>query len=218
MAFELTRERHGSVLVISPRGRLDNESASEFELAAQELLAAGERHLVVDLEQLNYMSNAGLRVIGKLGKALKTSATSLRLCGLTPALRQVFEAAGVAVMFDIRKDLAAALLDHPAARDAGELGKHAARLLGAPAETLPDDEPALAQAKRLAELAAELMSSAGGVAAQPRAARVMAAGTQFVPKVRAEDLERAAARANPESKPAGGFFQRLFGRGRKTGK
>lgn len=217
MAFELTQERHGSVLVIAPRGRLDNESASDFELAAQELLAAGERHLVVDLEHLNYVSNAGLRVLGMLGKALKTPATSLRLCGLTPALRQVFDAAGVAAMFDLRKDLGAALLDHPAARGADELGAHAARLLGAPPATLPDDESLLEQAKRIATLAAELMASAGGTAAQPRAARVMAAGTQMVAKVRAADAGKAPAAASDAGKQ-GNWLQRMFGRGRKSGR
>lgn len=214
MAFELSQERHGSVLVLAPRGRLDNESASEFELAAQELLAAGERHLVVDLEQLNYISNAGLRVLGMLNKALKTPATSLRLCSLSPALRQVFDAAGVAVMFELRKDLAAALLDHPAARGADELGEHAARLLGAPAATLPDDESLLQQAKRLATLAAELMASAGGTAAQPRAARAMAAGTQMVAKVRVADVARDAD-STADAGKQGNWLQRLLGRGRK---
>ncbi len=204
MAFELIKDRFGGVLVLTPRGRLDNDNAAEFELAAQELIAAGERHIVVDLSGLNYTSNAGLRVLGKIGKALKTPTTSLRLCGLTPTLRQVFDAAGITLVFDVRDDLATALGDHPAAKGAGELGRHAASLLGvspavASEAAVPDN------IRNLAALATELMSSAGA----PRAGRVMVDATQLkMRKVRPEDIARAA-----QQQAKGGWWKRLFKRG-----
>lgn len=201
MTFAFSQERHGGVLVVAPAGRLDNESAVDFELAAQELLNAGERHIVVDLAQLNYISNAGLRVLGKLGKALKTSDTSLRLCCLNASVRQVFDAAGAATMFDIRPDLERAIGDHPAARGAGDLVREAMRLLGLAEASAPAPHP---QAKTLAQLALDLM---GGNAPPPRAARALAAGTQVVARVRAEDVLAAHAGA-PKKKS---FFQRLFG-------
>lgn len=207
MAFELVRDRHGGVLVLRPQGRLDNDNAAEFELAAQELLNAGERHLVVDLAQLNYTSNAGLRVLGKMNKALKGSTTSLRVCGLTPALRQVFDAAGIAMVFDIRPDLAAALADHPAARGAGELGREAARLLGLP-PPVPNDAPIPEPIRNLAALAAELMAGQGSGSA-PRAKKMVDA-TQLVPRVRPADVQRALA--EQAAAPKAGFWQRLFGK------
>jgi anti-anti-sigma factor len=207
MAFELIQERHGGVLVLAPKGRLDNDNAAEFELAAQELINAGERHIVVDLEGLGYSSNAGLRVLGKMAKALRTPTTSLRLCSLSPTLKQVFDAAGIGMVFDIRPDLASALGDHPAARGAGELGRQAARLLGVPmpaADAAPIPDPI----RNLAALAAELMNSKG---AAPRASRPMADATQLVPRVRPEDVARMRAQhAAEEKKP--GFWKRLFGR------
>lgn len=207
MAFELIRERHGGVLVLGPRGRLDNDNAAEFELAAQELLAAGERHVVVDLSGLNYTSNAGLRVLGKMGKALKSPSTSLRLCSLTPALRQVFDAAGITLVFDIRPNLVAALADHPAAQGAGEVGREAARLFGL---ALPPATPGTNDAsKRLAELAFELFSAGGGGQSAPRPMRD---ATQLALRVRPEDVAKAlAAQA---SAPAGKWWQRLFQRGK----
>ncbi len=202
MTVQFSQERHGAVLVLAPRGRLDNESAADFELLAQELLAAGERHLVVDLSQLNYISNAGLRVLGILGKALRTPATSLRVCGLTPPLMQVFDAAGASAMFEMRPDLRRAIADHPAAQGASELVSEAMRLLGiTPSTTAPVDVP---NVKTLAALAVELL--AGGIAA-PRAARAMAAGTQVVARVRPQDEAAAlAAQAKPN------WLQRLFGK------
>lgn len=207
MAFELLRERRGGVLVLTPRGRLDNDNAPEFELAAQEIIGGGERHVIVDLAQLTYTSNAGLRVLGKIGKALRGPSTSLRLCGLTPALRQVFDAAGIASVFDVRVDLDAALSDHPAARGAGEIGQHVARLLGVappPAIAPPGDEAA----RTLATLALDLMA---GNATGPRASRPLVDATQLVPRVRPEDIARVRA---AESEARRSWWQRLFGRGK----
>jgi anti-sigma B factor antagonist len=209
VAFELLKERHGGVLVLSTKGRLDNDNAAEFELAAQELINAGERHLVVDLSGLGYSSNAGLRVLGKIAKALRTPTTSLRLCGLSPTLQQVFDSAGITMVFDIRPDLAAALGDHPAARAAGELGREAARLLGlAPPSAAA--EPSTDPIRTLAALAAELLANSG---AAPRSSRAMADATQFTARVRPEDIARVKAQqAAEEKKP--GFWQRLFGKGK----
>jgi anti-sigma B factor antagonist len=210
MAFELIRDRHGAVLVLSPRGRLDNDNAAEFELAAQELIAAGERNIVVDLAGLGYTSNAGLRVLGKMNKALKSPGMSLRLCGLTPSLKQVFDAAGIAMVFDIRPNLVAALADHPAARGAGELGREAARLLGAavdvePATVVPE------ATKRLAELAADLLKIG---APAPRPSRPMADATQLAMKIRPEDIAKAMAAQRPAAQ--GAWWKRLFGKGKST--
>ncbi len=210
MAFELVQERHGGVLVLTPRGRLDNDNAAEFELAAQELLVAGERHIVVDLSELNYTSNAGLRVLGKMGKALKTPATSLMLCGLTPTLRQVFDAAGIALVFNIRPDLAQALGDHPAAQSSGELGRQAARLLGV-ASPADSQAPVPESIRTLTALATELMASG---AAAPRRAHAMVDATQLaMRKVRPEDIARARG-SEPQGK--GSWWQRLFKRGKST--
>lgn len=210
MAFELIRERHGAVLVLSPRGRLDNDNAAEFELAAQEMISAGERHIVVDLAGLGYTSNAGLRVLGKMNKALKSPGTSLRLSGLTPAMKQVFDAAGIATVFDIRPNLVAALADHPAAQGSGEIGRAAARLLGA-VESTAAAAPATDSVKRLAELAAELLKLG---APAPRPARPMADATQLAMKIRPEDIAKAMAAQKANS--GGSWWKRLFSRGRST--
>ena len=200
MSVELRQERHGGVLVLSPCGRLDNDSAADFELAVQELLSAGERHLVLDLAALNYISNAGLRVLASTAKALNAPSTSLRLAGLSPALRQVFDAAGFSPMFDLHPDLRTALARHPAASGA-DLGALAARLLGCAAGDPGAVAPAGTDPARLAALALELLSGTQA----PRAARALAGGTRMVPRVQAPLAAPAAAPAAPS------WWKRLLG-------
>lgn len=223
MAVDIKTERRGGVLVITPVGRLDNESAADFELLTQESVAAGSRHLVLDLSGLNYMSNAGLRAMGSLAKSLKTPTTSLRVAGPTPAVRQVFDAAGIAMLFDIRANVEAALADHPAAGGlaGGQLGEHAARLLGIRAGN--HDIEAVPGIGKLAELAFGVLTTAGTVGVQqPRAARAMVQGTQVMRKITVPvDTAPSAAAARPPAAQNGkassgkpGFWARLFGRGK----
>ena len=176
MALDLTRERHGEVLVLTPAGRLDNDSAAELELAAQEELADGTRHLVLDLAQLGYISNAGLRVLSGLAKALPAPSGSLRLAALPPALKQVFDAAGFTPVFSFYPSLDAALASHPAAAGSAELAALARQLLGLGAPSAAADT---ATPDGLAKLALELL----GRPPAPTPARALAGGTQFVPRV-----------------------------------
>ncbi len=221
MAVDIQTERKGGVLIITPTGRLDNESAADFELLTQESVAAGNRHLVLDLSGLSYMSNAGLRALGSLAKSLKTPTTSLRVAGATPSVRQVFDAAGIAMLFDLRADLDAALLDHPAGTGSSKLGEHAARLLGINAGNA--SVAAVPGIAKLAETAFGLLSA--GAVQQPRAARAMVEGTQVMRKITvpvetasspagARPAAGAAGKAPSKEKSKPGFWARLFGRGK----
>jgi stage II sporulation protein AA (anti-sigma F factor antagonist) len=201
VSMEVARERHGGVLVLAPVGRLDNDNAEDFELLVQEAIGAGERHLVLDLARLDYLSNAGLRALGRMAKSLGTPSTSLRLAGLSPTLQQVLASAGVAVLFDVRPDRAAALADHPAA-GGGRLASEVARLLGVGPDR-PQPAPAGVDVARLAELAFDMLGRSGR---QTRAVRALAQGTQVMQRaVPGPGVSPAASR-----KP--GFWQRLFGR------
>lgn len=206
MALDITSERFGGVVVLALAGRLDNDGADEFELAAQEALAGGARHLLVDLASLGYLSNAGLRALAATAKALEASAGTLRLCGPSASLRQVFEASGFGAVFEIDSDRSAALARHPAARERTTLAGEASRLLGVALRERVEGEAADADEaahKRLAELVLELLVAHEA----PRAARALAGGTRVqaraVPVASAQD-----ASARPAARP---WWRRLFG-------
>lgn len=63
--LEWTTERRGNALIVSPSGRVDETTATDFaeRLAAEvlEAKAAGAGQLVVDLAGIGYMSSRGLR-------------------------------------------------------------------------------------------------------------------------------------------------------------
>jgi len=166
--MEIAQEQLGEVYVLVPVGRLDTDSASDLELALQDLDAAGAKHFVLDLAQIGYVSSAGLRVLTALSKTCEDGG-SLRLAGMSAQVKQVFDVAGFTKMFKIYPDRAAALDKHPklaapaaapaaaasapAAAGKPGLGKLAASLMGAKSgETKPKSESGARTAKTVAGL------------------------------------------------------------------
>src|SRR4051794_38193451 len=49
MAIQIQQEQMGTLRILGLSGRLDTETAVDVELALQDLLAAGERHFLLDL-------------------------------------------------------------------------------------------------------------------------------------------------------------------------
>src|SRR5438445_3611091 len=109
MGLEIGQEQEGELRILALRGRLDTDTAADLELIAQDLTTAGARDFLIDLAGVGYVSSAGLRVLLALAKQLDGIKGRMRLCGLNPAVSQVFEVAGFARLFTILKDRASAL-------------------------------------------------------------------------------------------------------------
>ena len=66
----INRELKGNKLTLSLEGRLDTTTAPELERVVEQELG-GVTELVVDLEKLEYISSAGLRVLLAAHKKMK---------------------------------------------------------------------------------------------------------------------------------------------------
>ena len=73
-------------------GRLDTVTAPELEAEISTILPTAES-LVLDMEKLEYISSAGLRVILKTQKAL-TQKAGLKLINVSDDVRKVFDITG----------------------------------------------------------------------------------------------------------------------------
>lgn len=131
MGLQIDQEQQGAVRILALSGRLDTETATDLELAIQDLLGAGEQHFLVDLTNIGYVSSAGLRVLLGTAKQLEGGKGTLRLCGLNPSVTQVFDVAGFTKLFAIFSTRAAALGKHPAAKADAQLARDVANLIGA---------------------------------------------------------------------------------------
>lgn len=199
--MEIGQEQVGAVQVLTPVGRLDTDSASDFELAVQDLQAAGAKHFVVDFGKVNYVSSAGLRVLLALAKATE-SGGSLRVCGLNAQVKQVFDVAGFTKLFQMYPERKGALDKHPEIKSSG-IGKLAASLMGA------KDGAAGASGggSGVAKSAASLLGVKGDKPVAPAPAPT--------PVAQAKTTAPTPVAPPPPAPPAEkkkGFFARLFGK------
>ena len=88
------------VLTVYLAGRIDTNNANEAQAEIDSIVKANEyEQLVLDFDQLNYLSSAGLRVILKLKKENK----NLKIVEVIPEVYEVFDTTGFTEMMDIEK-------------------------------------------------------------------------------------------------------------------
>jgi len=107
MNIETRELKHVSVVTVS--GRVDSATAPELQGALQALLDANRSQIVLELKDVDYMSSAGLRVLVSTQKTAKKNGGALRLAQLSARVKEVFELAGLAPVFDIYPDVVAAV-------------------------------------------------------------------------------------------------------------
>ena len=80
-----------SVARVALIGALNTDTAPEFEIRLQEVIAQGFQLTVLDMKDLDYISSAGLRVIFKAAKEVKTAGHRLAAANRKPHIDKVFE-------------------------------------------------------------------------------------------------------------------------------
>jgi anti-sigma B factor antagonist len=98
----------GDAVVVRFDGHLDTTTASDTLAHFDRLVEDGQTRIVADFSSVDFVSSAGLRVLLATAKNIG-SAGSLRLFGLNPAVREVFDVSGFSTILAIFDDEAAAL-------------------------------------------------------------------------------------------------------------
>ena len=102
--------RQAEFMVISLVGRIDASNSKDLEEQCLELISSGETKMVFDLTEVNYVSSAALRVFLLAAKRISVAKGSVRLCGLSTTLQDVFDISGFSKLFVITVTLQEALL------------------------------------------------------------------------------------------------------------
>lgn len=92
--MEITETKHDEYSIFKLNGRLDSNTAMSFEQKLFESIENGAQRLILDFQDLDYISSAGLRVILKATKSLKSSNGRLVLCSMQDYVKEVFEISG----------------------------------------------------------------------------------------------------------------------------
>ncbi|MDP2301464.1 MAG: STAS domain-containing protein [Ignavibacteria bacterium] len=99
--MDVTIEKHNSYNNIILKGRLDTITSIPFEKQILALIENGEINFLIDCEQLNYISSAGLRVLLLASKKVTPNGGKVVLSALQDHIREVFEISGFTAIFKI---------------------------------------------------------------------------------------------------------------------
>lgn len=97
--FEAAAKKENNTITVALRGRIDSANAAEAEKELTTLTAGFTGELILDAAELDYISSAGLRVILRLKKAIK----STKIVNVSPDVYEIFDMTGFTEMMDISK-------------------------------------------------------------------------------------------------------------------
>ena len=92
--MNVEEKRRGQVLVLYLSGRFDNAAAQEFVRQITQCIELGEQQILINFEQLSYLSSSGLRVLLGAAKRMQKKQGKLFLCSMTGIVWRIVEIAG----------------------------------------------------------------------------------------------------------------------------
>jgi anti-sigma B factor antagonist len=107
--MNLTEEKSGKVAVLRVEGRIDALTSPQLEATLLGIIQRGERSIVIDLAEVDYISSAGLRVLLIGAKQMRVSEGSICLASLQIGVKDVLASTGFMNLFRIFKSGQSAL-------------------------------------------------------------------------------------------------------------
>jgi anti-anti-sigma factor len=107
--MDIIESHDGQTGVLAISGRLDTSGAPALAPRAITLCDTGIRALVIDLQQVEYLTSAGFRTLIAIRRHTEQTSIGLALCGLNDVAHDLFEVSGLLGSFRIYSDRASAL-------------------------------------------------------------------------------------------------------------
>lgn len=102
MRISIEWQRKDGILVAALNGRVDSNNANEFQKMMEAKIDPKDRALIMDFEQISYISSAGLRVVVVMAKKFKGPYKKLVICALSEPIKKLFTMTGLDQAMTIR--------------------------------------------------------------------------------------------------------------------
>ena len=99
--FEVGRQDKEAVSCLYVKGYLDAHTAPVFEESLQQLVDEKRYNIVVNFQDLNYISSAGLGVLMGFIEDVRNNAGDIKLTNMTPKVYKVFDLLGFPNLYEI---------------------------------------------------------------------------------------------------------------------
>jgi anti-sigma B factor antagonist len=99
--MEINKSESNGIVEINISGRLDAATSSDAESVITGVIDDNHSKILINLENLTYISSAGLRVLLVAAKEMKAKNGKIILCSLIDNVKSVFEISGFSIIFEI---------------------------------------------------------------------------------------------------------------------
>lgn len=99
--MEVSWESVDDAWVVRLGGRLDVSKSEELERILGDMLQQQPRPLIVNLEEVSYLSSSGIGVLLGIYRQLKELGMKLVLCQVSPAVEKLLEVVELSQVFPI---------------------------------------------------------------------------------------------------------------------
>lgn len=101
--MEISVTESGDVRILSFQGNLDTNTSPDAESEINNLIDAGAQKLLINFENLEYISSSGLRVLLSTAKKLGGTQGDLKVCCLNEIVQEVFDISGFSTLLNVLK-------------------------------------------------------------------------------------------------------------------
>lgn len=100
-SMDITTRSAGAATIVAIAGNLDSNTSPRAQQALDAVPVSRGTRIVLDCSALDYISSAGLRVLLGTAKRLRAAGGDLRLFGLNPSVREVFDVSGFSTILTV---------------------------------------------------------------------------------------------------------------------
>lgn len=100
--MNVTQETHGAATLFIVEGQVDMHTSPELRGHLRTALGNQASPLAVDLTDVAFIDSSGLATLIEALQAVGKYGGKLRLCGLSPEVRKLFDLAQLSTIFDLR--------------------------------------------------------------------------------------------------------------------
>ena len=103
MALQVNTNEVNDVVIVKLLGNLDTNTAPDAETEINKWLGNGTLKMIINLEQTNYVSSAGLRIFLATAKKITASGGVVKLCMANDVVQEILDISGFSTILDVKK-------------------------------------------------------------------------------------------------------------------
>lgn len=107
--MEISEQREGNIIVLSPVGRVNNDTSRAFQTKLLSCVGSTATKILINFSGVEYISAAGLRALMMASKQSKATNGRLAIAGRTPMVKEIFTISRFSLVVQVFDTIAEAI-------------------------------------------------------------------------------------------------------------